>query len=194
MIFTATELTDVVLIGPERHVDERGFLARVFCESEFTRHGLESRFVQASTVYTATAGTLRGLHYQRAPHAEVKLIRCTRGAAHVVVVDLRAESPTRGRWIGVELNHIDGRLLYVPEGLAQGYQTLVDATEIAYQMSHEYAPAAARGIRWDDPAFGIEWPRTRSRLISERDRAWPDHLPAREWRANDSGRVPVRGT
>jgi dTDP-4-dehydrorhamnose 3,5-epimerase len=175
MIFTPTELRDAVLIDPERRVDERGFLARVFCESEFAAYGLETRFVQASTVYTATAGTLRGLHYQQAPHGEVKLVRCTAGAAQVVIVDLRVESPTCGRWLGVELSCVDGRLLYVPEGCAQGYQTLVDATEIAYQMSHEYVPAAARGVRWDDPAFDIEWPLTGHRLISERDRAWPDH-------------------
>lgn len=175
MIFTRTELEDAVIIDVERHEDERGSLARVFCESEFAAHGLESRFVQASTVYTARAGTLRGMHYQVAPHREVKLVRCTRGRAHVVIVDLRSESPTYTRWIGVELDPSNGRVLYVPEGFAQGYQTLVDATEVAYQMSHVYVSSAAAGVRWDDPAFGIEWPVAERRLISQRDLRWPDH-------------------
>jgi dTDP-4-dehydrorhamnose 3,5-epimerase len=175
MIFTPAELKDAVIIDIERRADERGFLARVFCESEFARHGLATRFVQASTVYTASRGTLRGLHFQEAPHREVKLVRCTTGGAQVVIVDLRPESPTYRQWLGVELTARTGRLLYVPEGFAQGYQTLVDDTEILYHMSHEYSPSAARGIRWDDPAFGIEWPAAEQRLISERDLAWPDH-------------------
>jgi dTDP-4-dehydrorhamnose 3,5-epimerase len=150
-------------------------LARVFCEGEFARHGLATRFVQASTIYSAQCGTLRGLHYQDAPHREVKLVRCTRGAAHVVIVDLRVESPTYRRWTGVELTPANGRLLYVPEGFAQGYQTVADDTEVAYQMSHQYVPSAARGVRWDDPAFGIDWPAAERLIISQRDRSWPDH-------------------
>jgi dTDP-4-dehydrorhamnose 3,5-epimerase len=173
MIFTPTTLKDAVIIDVERREDERGFLARVFCEEEFAQHGLSTRFVQASTIYTAKRDTLRGLHYQDAPYREVKLVRCTRGAAHVVIVDLRPESPTHQQWIGTELTPANGRLLYVPEGFAQGYQTLVDDTEVAYQMSHTYVPSAAGGVRWDDPAFGIEWPRAERRLISRRDRAWP---------------------
>jgi dTDP-4-dehydrorhamnose 3,5-epimerase len=175
MIFTPTRLKEAVIIDVERREDERGFLARVFCESEFAQHELATRFVQASTIYTASRDTLRGLHYQEAPHREVKLVRCTRGVAHVVIVDLRPESPTHRQWIDVELSPSNGRLVYVPEGFAQGYQTLADDTEVAYQMSHEYVPAAARGVRWDDPAFGIEWPAARRRLISQRDRAWPDY-------------------
>ena len=175
MIFTPTKLKDAVIIDAERRADDRGFLARVFCESEFAKHGLATRFVQASTVYTASRDTLRGLHFQEAPHGEVKLVRCTSGGAQVVIVDLRPESPTYRLWLGIELTARTGRLLYVPEGFAQGYQTLIDDTEISYHMSYEYTPSAARGIRWDDPAFGIEWPDAEQRLISDRDLAWPDH-------------------
>jgi dTDP-4-dehydrorhamnose 3,5-epimerase len=175
MIFTATRLTDAMLIDVERREDERGYLARVFCESEFAEHGLATRFVQSSTILTRICGTLRGLHYQEAPYGEVKLVRCTRGAAQVAIVDLRVDSPTHTQWISVELNPANGRLLYVPNGFAQGYQTLADDTEIVYQMSHEYVPAAARGVRWDDPAFGIEWPDIDRRVLSERDRTWPDY-------------------
>jgi dTDP-4-dehydrorhamnose 3,5-epimerase len=179
MIFTPTGLSDALIIDVERRRDDRGFLARVFCEAEFTEHGLATRFVQASTIYTEKRGTLRGLHYQQAPHREAKLVRCTSGGAHVVIVDLRPQSRSYREWIAVDLSPANGRLLYVPEGFAQGYQTLVDGTEVCYQMSHEYVPAAARGIRWDDPAFAIEWPPAENRLISERDRAWPDHEAGR---------------
>jgi dTDP-4-dehydrorhamnose 3,5-epimerase len=179
MIFTRTKLPDSAIIDVERRGDERGYLARVFCESEFAEHGLPVRFVQGSSIYTAQRHTLRGLHFQEAPHAEGKLVRCTRGAVWVVMVDLRPDSPAHLEWVGVELTPENGRLLFVPEGFAQGYQTLVDDCEVAYQMTHEYVPAAASGVRWDDPAFGIEWPAAEARLISERDRAWPDHAPAR---------------
>ncbi len=175
MIFTSTRLKDAFVVDPERRRDERGFLARIFCEAELAQHGLATRFVQASTIYTFRRHTLRGLHYQQAPHREVKLVRCTSGGAHVVIVDLRPQSPTYLEWAAFELSPANGRLLYVPEGFAQGYQTLADGTEVAYQMTHEYVPAAARGVRWDDPAFGIEWPAAEHRLISERDRSWPDY-------------------
>lgn len=175
-----SELKDAVTIDIERRDDERGFLARVFCDTEFAAHGLATRFVQASGVYTGRRGTWRGLHYQAAPHREVKLVRCTRGAAHIVIVDLRSSSATYRRWLGVELDPANGWLRYVPEGFAQGYQTLIDATEVFYQMSQAYVPAAGRGVRWDDPAFGIEWPAAEQRLISDRDRAWPDHRPAHQ--------------
>ena len=173
MIFTPTRLEDAVVIDPERREDERGFLARTFCEREFAQHGLATRFVQSSTIFSPTRHTLRGLHYQQAPHREVKLVRCTRGSAFVVIVDLRERSRTRGEWLGVELSTANGRLLYVPEGFAQGYQTLEDETEVLYQMSHHYVPESACGVRWDDPTFRIEWPPAGGRLISERDRAWP---------------------
>jgi dTDP-4-dehydrorhamnose 3,5-epimerase len=175
VIFTPTRLRGATILDVERHGDERGFLARVFCEREFAEHGLARRFVQGSTIYSPERHTLRGLHYQEAPHAENKLVRCTRGAVFVVMVDLRPGSPTQLDWLGVELSPDNGRLLYVPEGFAQGYQTLVDACEVVYQMTHEYVPEAARGVRWDDPAFQIEWPPAEQRIISERDQAWPGY-------------------
>jgi dTDP-4-dehydrorhamnose 3,5-epimerase len=175
MIFTQTQLCDAVIIDVERHSDERGYLARTFCEQEFADQGLVNRFVQASTIFSPKRNTLRGLHFQNPPHGEVKLVRCTRGAAQVTIVDLRPDSPTRTQWLGVELSPENGRLVYVPAGFAQGYQTLMDGTEVAYQMSHEYVPAAACGVRWDDPAFGIEWPPAAQRIISARDQAWPDY-------------------
>jgi dTDP-4-dehydrorhamnose 3,5-epimerase len=178
MIFTPTKLKDAFVVDVERRRDERGFLARVFCEAEFAQHGLARRFVQASTIYTTSRDTLRGLHYQQAPYGEVKLVRCTRGGAHVVIVDLRPQSPTHMGWAAFELTPATGRLVYVPEGFAQGYQTLADGTEVVYQMTHEYVPASARGVRWDDPAFGIGWPAAEHRLVSERDRSWPDYEPS----------------
>jgi dTDP-4-dehydrorhamnose 3,5-epimerase len=174
LIFTPTALADALVIDVAPHADERGFLARTFCEHEFARNGAPMRVVQCSTIYSRRRGTLRGLHFQIAPHAEAKLVRCTRGAAYVVIVDIRAGSTSYCDWIGVELSSANRRLLYVPEGFAQGYQTLEDDTEVFYQMSHEYAPNAASGVRWDDAAFGIEWPAAETRIISERDRAWPD--------------------
>jgi dTDP-4-dehydrorhamnose 3,5-epimerase len=175
MIFTPTRLEDAYLIDVERHGDERGFLARTFCEGEFAEHGLPMRIVQSSTIHSPQRHTLRGLHYQEAPHREIKLVRCTRGSIFLVMVDLRPDSPTRNDWLGVELTARGERLAYVPEGFAQGYQTLEDDTEVLYQMSHQYVPEAARGVRWDDPAFAIDWPAAEERIISGRDRAWPDH-------------------
>jgi dTDP-4-dehydrorhamnose 3,5-epimerase len=175
MIFTPTHLPDAYLIEVERHADERGFLARTFCEQEFVEHGLPMRIVQSSTIHSPRRNTLRGLHYQEAPHREIKLVRCTRGSIFLVMVDLRPGSTTHTGWLGVELSALSERLAYVPEGFAQGYQTLEDDTEVLYQMSHPYVPEAARGVRWDDPAFGIDWPVAEERIISERDRSWPDH-------------------
>ena len=175
MIFTPTRLRDAYVIDVERRADERGFLARTFCEREFAEHGLPMSIVQSSTIHSPRRNTLRGLHYQEAPHSEIKLVRCTRGSIFLVMVDLRPDSPTAGDWLGVELTADNERLAYVPEGFAQGYQTLADDTEVLYQMSHHYVAEAASGVRWDDPAFGIEWPAAQERLISERDRAWPDY-------------------
>jgi dTDP-4-dehydrorhamnose 3,5-epimerase len=174
MLFRPTELEGAYLIDVERHSDERGFLARTFCEQEFAHHGLPMRIVQSSTIHSPRRHTLRGLHYQDPPHREIKLVRCTRGSIFLVMVDLRPESPTRTGWLGVELSARNERLAYVPEGFAQGYQTLEDDTEVLYQMSHRYVPEAARGVRWNDPSLGIEWPTVEQRIISERDRAWPD--------------------
>jgi dTDP-4-dehydrorhamnose 3,5-epimerase len=174
MIFTPTRLQGAYLVDVERHADERGFLARTFCEREFAERGLSMRIVQSSTIHSPRRDTLRGLHYQVAPHAEIKLVRCTRGSIFLVMVDLRRGSASRNDWLGVELSARGERLAYVPEGFAQGYQTLEDDTEVLYQMSHEYVPDAARGVRWDDPALDIEWPPAEERIISERDRSWRD--------------------
>jgi dTDP-4-dehydrorhamnose 3,5-epimerase len=174
MIFTPTRLDGAYLIDVEPRADERGFLARMFCEKEFADHGLPMGIVQSSTIHTARRGTLRGLHYQEDPHAETKLVRCSRGSIFLVMVDLRAGSPTRTAWVGIELSADSRRAAFVPEGFAQGFQTLEDDTEVLYHMSHEYVPESARGVRWDDPALGIEWPASDERVISERDRAWPD--------------------
>ena len=173
MIFTPTRLEDAFLIDVERQSDERGFLARTFCEREFAEHGLPMRIVQSSTIHSPRRHTLRGLHFQEEPHREIKLVRCTRGSIFLVMVDLRPGSPTHNDWLGVELSSQSGRLAYVPEGFAQGYQTLEDDTEVQYQMSHHYVPESARGVRWDDPTLGIDWPPATERLISERDRGWP---------------------
>ena len=172
LVETKLEGTWIVELEPLR--DERGYFARCFCHREFSARGLHTQFVQASTAFTQSAGTLRGLHYQSHPHWETKLVRCTRGAAFVVVVDLRPESNNFREWLGVELSEETGRSLYVPVGCAQGYQTLVDNTELLYQMSTDYQPEAARGYRYDDPAFAIEWPRT-PRHLSQRDLNWADY-------------------
>jgi dTDP-4-dehydrorhamnose 3,5-epimerase len=174
VIFTPAQLDGAYLIDLERHRDERGFLARTFCEREFAEQGAPMRVVQSSTIHSPRRHTLRGLHYQEAPHAEVKLVRCTRGSIFLVMVDLRRGSPTSNQWLGVELSADSGRLAYVPEGFAQGYQTCEDDTEVLYQMSHQYVPEAARGVRWDDPVIGIDWPFAEDRTISERDRTWPN--------------------
>jgi dTDP-4-dehydrorhamnose 3,5-epimerase len=174
MIFSPTPLGDAYLIDVEPRDDERGFLARTFCEEEFAKHGAPMHIVQSSTLRTAKRNTLRGLHYQEAPHSEIKLVRCTRGSIFLVMVDLRPESSTERGWLGVELTAENRRSAYVPERFAQGFQTLEDDTEVLYSMSHEYVPESARGVRWDDPTLGIEWPAADDRIISERDRAWPD--------------------
>ncbi len=178
MIFTETELRGAFVVDIEPREDERGLFARAWCEDELARHGLETRVAQCNLSFNHRAGTLRGMHFQRPPHAEVKLVRCTRGAVYDVIVDLRPESPTRGRWVAVELTADNRRTLYIPEGFAHGYQTLVDATETYYQVSAAYAPDAEGGVRWDDPSFGIVWPDADERIISEKDRAWPDYEPS----------------
>ena len=174
MRFRELELPGAYLIELERIEDERGFFARTFCRREFAEHRLATEIAQANTAFNRRKGTLRGMHYQAAPHEEAKLVRCTRGALYDVIVDLRRDSPTHLRWVSVELTDENGAMLYVPEGLAHGYQTLVDDTEATYLMSAFYEPSAGRGVRWDDPAFGIEWPEVEERTINERDRSWPD--------------------
>lgn len=173
MRFMETTLTDARLIELDKRGDARGFFARVFCEAEFAAAGLETRFVQANHSRSAQRGTLRGMHFQRAPHRETKVVRVVRGALLDVIIDLRADSPSYGRWEAFELTAENGRMLYVPAGFAHGFQTLADDTEVTYQVSAAYAPDAEGGVRWDDPAFGIDWPLPVS-VISDKDAAWPD--------------------
>ncbi len=175
MIFTPTALDGATIVEIERLEDARGHFARTFCEREFAARGLPSRMVQSNTSFTRRAGTLRGMHFQAAPHAEDKLVRCVRGAIWDAIVDLRPQSPTYCRWIGVELGESNGRMLLVPKGFAHGYVTLTDDVVVDYQISGFHAPEAARGVRHDDPAFGIAWP-VPIRGMSERDAAWPDYV------------------
>lgn len=173
MQFQPTDLSGVWLIDLEPIEDERGFFARTFCEREFGKRGLETRFVQHSISRSKLAGTLRGMHFQKPPHEEVKLIRCTRGMLHDVIIDLRPQSPTFRRWQGFELTADNKCQLYIPKGFAHGFQTLCDDTEICYLISAFYTPEAASGVRYDDPAFTIHWPLPIS-VISDKDRTWPD--------------------
>ncbi len=177
MIFTETALQDAWIIDIEPREDDRGFFARSWCQREFAAHGLNSTLVQCNISFNRRKGTIRGMHFQVAPFEEAKLVRCTRGAIYDVMIDLRPESPTNRRWIGLDLTAGNRRMLYVPEGFAHGFQTLEDDTEVFYQMSQVYSPEHARGVRWNDPAFGIRWP-LRDCVISERDRSYPDLLPA----------------
>jgi dTDP-4-dehydrorhamnose 3,5-epimerase len=174
VIFTETDLAGAFLIDLERREDDRGFFARAWCADEFAEHGLNTRLVQANVSFNDRKGTLRGMHFQRPPAAEAKLIRCTRGSIFDAIIDLRPDSPTFKRWLGVELTADNRRALYVPEGFAHGYQTLEPGTETFYLVSEYYTPSAEGGVRWDDPAFGIEWPDPESPLVSEKDRTWPD--------------------
>lgn len=178
MIFTATELPGAFIIDIERKEDRRGFFARIACIDEFGGHGLSFEPVQANVSWNIRRGTLRGLHYQVPPHAEGKIVRCTAGAIYDVLLDVRPASPTCGRWIGVELSSTNRRSLFVPEGIAQGFQTLVDDTEVYYQMTARYEPTAARGVRWNDPALGIDWPLCDIAFLSEADDKLPDFKTA----------------
>ena len=177
MRFTELDLRGAFLIELDRIEDERGFFARTFAREEFAERGLATEIVQANTAFNRRQGTVRGMHYQAAPHAEAKLVRCTRGAVYDVIVDLRRDSPSFTRWVSVELTAENDAMLYVPEGFAHGYQTLADDTETSYLMSTAYDPAAGRGVRWDDATFGIEWPEAGERTLNERDRSWPDFSP-----------------
>ena len=174
MIFVETPLSGAFVIDLEPLSDERGFFARTWCEREFEGHGLATRLVQSSVSFNSQAGTLRGLHYQAAPYAEVKLVRCTAGSIFDVIVDLRSGSPTLARHYSVILSAANRRTLYIPRGFAHGFQTLEDGTEVLYQMSAFHQPDHARGVRWDDPAFSIAWPAAEPRIMSERDRTYPD--------------------
>jgi dTDP-4-dehydrorhamnose 3,5-epimerase len=170
--FRETPLRGAFVIELERIEDERGFFARSFCKDEFAAHGLAAELAQASVSFNRRRGTLRGMHYQAPPHEEHKVVRCTRGAMHDVVIDVRAGSPTFRRWHAVELTDENRLSLYVPPGIAHGFQTLADDTEVLYQMSVPHHPESARGLRFDDPALAIAWPLAPV-CISERDRNFP---------------------
>jgi len=176
VFFHSTKIAGAVLIEPERFEDERGFFARTWCRREFERHGLNPELVQCSISFNARKGTLRGMHFQVAPHEEAKLVRCTRGAVYDVIVDLRPASPTFKQWAAVELTAQNHKMLYIPEGVAHGFQTLADDTEIFYQMSAFYHPESARAFRFDDPAFDIKWPLPVA-AMSEKDRRYDDYSP-----------------
>ena len=172
MIFKETTLSGAFVIEPEKINDHRGYFARVWCAKELQQRGLKKELLQSNVGFSVRRGTLRGLHFQRIPHAEVKIVRCTRGAMFDVIVDLRPESSSYKRWFGVELSEENSKMIYVPEGFAQGYLTLMDNTEMNYHTSELYSPEAASGVRYDDPAFGIQWPMVPT-VVSEQDRSWP---------------------
>lgn len=173
MRFEHTGLAGAYLIEPDRLTDVRGFFARTYCEHEFEAHGLEHNSVQCNISFNAKRGTLRGMHFQRPPNAEAKLVRCTSGAIFDVIIDLRKDSPTYRQWKGFELTATNRSALYIPQGFAHGFQTLKDDTEVFYQMFDFFAPDSAGGVRWDDPAFGIEWPLSEV-IMSDKDRSYPD--------------------
>jgi dTDP-4-dehydrorhamnose 3,5-epimerase len=179
MRFVESALPGAYVIELEPHEDERGFFARIWSVDELAEHALVKELAQCSISRNARAGTLRGMHFQRAPHEEMKIVRCTRGAIFDVIVDLRPGSGTHGRWFGVELDAERATALYVPKGFAHGFQTLVDDTDVLYLISHPYVPEAATGVRWDDATFAIDWPPVETRLMNDRDRNWPDYRPAR---------------
>jgi len=172
VLFLETDVAGVWIIDIEPISDERGFFARAFCRREFGARGLPSDFVQENVGFSPRKGTLRGLHFQREPHAEAKLVRCTGGTVWDVAADIRRGSATFGRWVAVELTAENRRMLYVPEGCAHGYLTLCDDAEVRYLTTHEYVPDAASGVRFDDPALAVDWP-AEIELVSAGDRGWP---------------------
>jgi dTDP-4-dehydrorhamnose 3,5-epimerase len=174
MIFRELELSGAYLIEPERFEDERGFFARTWCTNEFEKHGLNNRLVQCNISYNRHKGTLRGMHYQAEPYGETKLVRCTAGAIYDVIIDLRPTSTTFKQWRSVELSAQNRLALYIPVGFAHGFETLTSDTEVFYQMSEFYYPEAARGVRWDDPTFGISWPSPHGHTISIKDASYED--------------------
>lgn len=176
MIFTETKLPGAYIIELEPRGDDRGFFSRAWCEREFEDAGLSTRISQANVSLSRDKGTLRGMHLQLPPAAEIKLIRCIRGAIYDVIIDLRPGSPTYCEWVGVELTAENRRAFYVPEGFAHGFQTLTEDCEVFYQVSHAYSPDHETGVRYNDPRFGIEWPGEVT-VISDKDRSWPDFEP-----------------
>ena len=172
MKFSKTSLADAVVIDMQPHADDRGYFARTFCSKEFAANGLVTDYPQGNHSYNRAKGTVRGMHFQVAPYGEVKLVRCVRGAVLDVIIDLRAAAPSYLKWEAFELSAANGRTLYVPVGFAHGFQTLEDESDVIYLVSHPHAPGSEGGVRFDDPAFGIDWPLPIA-VISEKDRAWP---------------------
>ena len=175
MIFKETTLRNAFLIEIEKREDQRGFFARTWCKREFAANNLNVNLVQANIAVSKKRGMLRGMHYQAAPYEEAKLVRCTTGAIFDVIIDLRPDSSTYKQWVGFELTGESHRMIYVPEGFAHGYQTLTEHAEVFYQVSQVYSPESERGVRYDDPAFGIKWP-VEALVISDKDKSWPDYL------------------
>lgn len=178
MKFLETRIAGAYVIEPEPTFDERGFFARIWDSEVFRSRGLNPNLSQCSISFNQRKGTLRGMHFQIEPNAEAKLVRCTCGEIYDVIIDLRPESPNYCQWLGTRLDASTRRMLYVPEGVAHGFQTLTDGAEVVYQISVSYHPESARGLRWDDPLFAIEWPPD-NRVISTRDQSFPDYVPQR---------------
>lgn len=177
MKFIETKLPGAFVVEIEKREDSRGFFARTWCRREFEQHGLSTAVMQANLSFNRSRGTLRGMHYQAEPYGETKLVRCTQGAIYDVIIDLRPASPTYLQHVGVELSAGNFRMLFVPEMFAHGFQTLTDEAVVAYQVGQFYTPGAERGVRFDDPLFGIAWPLPVT-VISDKDRTWPDFTPA----------------
>lgn len=173
MKFIETQLKGAFVIEPEKIEDSRGFFARAFCENKFQSHKLNIRWVQSNISFNKQVGTLRGMHYQAPPHAEIKLVRCTRGAIFDVIVDLRKNSETYKQWFALELTEFNHKMLYIPEGFAHGFLTLNDNTEVFYQHSEFFVPLAGCGLMWNDPALAIKWPSMATYILSDKDQAWP---------------------
>ncbi len=176
MILTGTSIPGAYLVDIEPHQDDRGFFARTWCTQDFEKNGLDARLVQCNVSFNQQRGTLRGMHFQAEPFPEAKLVRCTQGAIFDVVLDLRPDSSSYLKWVGVELTASNRRALFVPAGCAHGFQSLSDNTEVFYQMTEFFHPDLANGVRWNDPAFGIKWP-IAVPILSSRDAAYPDFLP-----------------
>jgi dTDP-4-dehydrorhamnose 3,5-epimerase len=174
IIFRETKLQGAFVIEPQSFADARGVFARSYSETEFASHGLNPRIAECNISFSAHAHTVRGMHWQNPPHAQVKLVRCTKGAVYDVIIDLRPKSPTFKQWIGETLTEENRAMLYVPEGFAHGFQTLEATSEVFYQVSHVYAPQSEGGVRWDDPAFAIDWPAKDGVTINARDQSFPD--------------------
>jgi len=176
VIFTPTKLRDAYIVEIERREDDRGFFARSWCQREFAEQRMVSALAQVNVSFSRKRGTLRGMHYQMKPYEETKLLRCTRGAIYDVIIDLRPNSTTYGQWVGVDLTADNYKMVFVPEGFAHGFETLSDNAEVTYQVSQFFTPEAERGIRYNDPAFGIQWP-VKVEVISAKDASWPDYSP-----------------